>query len=283
MLRNFRAKLLGAVIVSFFVFQLFLFVKSFPAEFNLYLRFLERLQISDPFWTWFWFASELVGEVGLIVRFAGACFALAFTWFFAKNGEIRFSYLRKAVLFEGAYYLFIIPFIVSLFTRPNTSIVNVEAGLSYALQIVLITIPFFMLYTKMKRAKTEKAEVKRWGAIAIVSYTFALWIKHLLLNLYALPVSSSDSALLVGFLNSALTMFFAGSILLSAFLPIIRRTKDKINYRALGIAFLLLAAYFLTYVGVSFFSQRYMSFLTLTELWAISFLIPGIGFIMKKH
>ena len=281
--RDYNSKLVFAVIVAFFIFQLFLFVKSFPAEYNLYLRFLDRLQVSDPFWTWFWFASELVGEVGLMVRFAGACFAIVFAWFFAKNGEIRFSYLRKAVLFEGAYYLFIIPFIVSLFARPNTSIVNVEAGLSYALQIVCITIPFFLLYAKMKKAKTEKVELKRWGAIAIVSYTFALWIKHLLLNLYALPVSFNDTALLVGLLNSALAMSVAGAFLLATFLSIIRRRKAKINYRTLGIGFLLIGTYFLAYIGVSFFSQRYMSFLTLTELWAISFLIPGIGFIMKKQ
>ena len=281
--RDFKSKLVVAVIVSFFIFQLFLFVKSFPAEYNLYLRFLDRLQVSDPFWTWFWFASELVGEVGLFVRFAGACFALAFAWFFAKNGEIRFSYLRKAVLFEGAYYLFIIPFIASLFTRPNTSIVNVEAGLSYTLQIAFITIPFVMLYFKMKNTKTEKQELYRWGAIAIVGYTFALWVKHFLLNLYALPINIADVVQVSGLLNSILTLSLACLILLFAFLPIIQKRKSNIKYRALGIAFLLLGTYFIVYVIISFLNQRYMSFITLTELWAISFLTPGIGFCFKKQ
>ena len=283
MSRSIKTKLVFAVVVSFFVFQLFLFVRSFPAEYNLYLRFLNLVQVADPFWTSFWFASELVGEVGLIVRFAGACFAVAFAWMLVKNGELVASRLRKAVLFEGMYYLFILPFIVSLFARPNTSVVNVEAGLSYVLQIALVSSTFFVLYLKLKKPRLDFGQVYPWGAIAVVCYVFALWVKHLLMNLYALPINLADSVLQIGLLNSAFTLLLGGLVLLLAFLPAIREGELRFNSRVAGVGFLLVGLYFLVYVVISMLNQSYLSYLTLTELWAISFIIPGIGLLVERH
>ena len=280
--RSIKSKLIVAVISSFFIFQLFLFVKSFPAEYNLYLRFLERLKTSDPFWTSFWFSSELVGEVGLAVRFVGSCFAVTFTWLLVVKGQIVFSHLRKAVLCEGVYYLFNFPFIISLFTRPNTSIINIEAGLSYLLQIAFVSSPFLILYTKMKNPNLDVAQVYSWAAVAVVGFTFALWVKHFLLNLYALPINLVNPVLLAGLLNSAFTIFFAGLILLIVFLPVIRRKQLNFSSKFVGVGFLLIGLYFLIYVVISLLNQRYSSFLVLTELWAIAFVIPGIGFISEK-
>jgi hypothetical protein len=278
-----KVKLVLAVVVSFFVFQLFLFVKSFPAEYNLCLRFLERLQTSDPFWTSFWFASELIGEVGLALRFIGACFALAFASVFAAKGQTVFSHLRKAVLLEGAYYVFNLPFIVSLFARPNTSIVNVEAGLSYLLQLLLVSPAFLMLYTKMKTPNpSAKGDYYKWGAIGAIGFTLALWVKHFLLNVYALPINLENPALTIGFLNSALTMLFAGLILTIALFPIVGKKRLNYNQKLVGTAFLLIGVYFIIYIAIATVDQRYSSFLSLTELWAIAFIIPGIGFTAGK-
>ncbi len=283
MSRSPRTKLVFTVVASFFVFQLFLFVKSFPAEYNLYFRFLELVQVRDPFWTSFWFASELVGEVGLIVRFAGACFAVAFAWALARNGQLSLGYLRKAMLFEGAYYLFILPFIVSLFARPNTSIVNIEAGLSYVLQISLVSTTFFALYFRLKKQRVDLSQVYRLSSIAIVSYVFALWVKHLLMNLYALPINLADPVLQVGLLNSAFTLLFGGLVLLLALLPLIRDGELRFSSRIAGFGFFLVGLYFLVYVVISLFNQSYLSYLTLTELWAVSFVILGLGLLSERH
>ena len=85
-----------------------------------------------------------------------------------------------------------------------------EAGLSYLLQLLLVSPAFFMLYTKMRNSNASNAELYKWGAIGAIGFTLALWVKHLLLNLYALPMSLDDPILAIGFLNSALTMLFAG-------------------------------------------------------------------------
>ena len=268
--------------LAFFTFQLFLLSRSFSAEYNIYLRVLEQLQTNNPFWTLLWFSSELIGEIGLIFRFAGACLFTVFAWQLFRKKHHALPYLRKAVLLEGAYYLFNLPFIVSLFARPQTTTVNLEAGLSYSLQILLVTPTFFMLYTKLKKQNTDHTTLFKWGATAIVAFTFALWTKHFLLNLYALPVSFSEPILLLGFLNSTLTIFVAGVILTFAFWPSIRKKQTTFNSKAAGIAFLLMGIYWAIYLMVAFFNSRYMSFLFLTDFWAIAFIILGIGVIHKR-
>ncbi len=277
-----RAPYIFALALAFFVFLFFMLVKSFPAEYNLYLRFLERIQINDAFWTSLWFSSELVGEVGLILRFAGACLFLAFAWILVKRKKFASHFLRKALLLEGAYYLFILPFIISLFARPNTTLVNIEAGFSYTMQIVLITPAFFYLAYVMRKPGFDRACLFKWGAIGLIGFTFALWIKHFLLNLYALPINFSDPVLFFGFLNSTLTLLTAGLILFFAFLPIIRVRRQDFNPKVVGFAFLLIGVYFIGYLVVAVLNQSYFNYLFLTELWGVAFLVPGAGYMLKN-
>ena len=282
-MRSSKPKFILAVIMGFFIFQLFLFAKSFPAEYGVYLGYLNQVPFKDPFWNSAWFASELTGEVGLTLRFAGACFAIAFALMLVAKRQKNFTLLRKAVLFEGTHYLFTLPFIIFFFARPNTSIAHIEAGLSYLLQIVLVTPAFLVLYTKMKKQNLDNTELYKWIAIAIVGYTFALWVNHFFLNLYALPISLANPILLTGVLNSTFTILLAGLILSITLLPIIRKKQFNFNSKTLGAAFVLVGIYFVIYVAISFFNRSYMWFLTLTELWAISFVIMGVGFLAEKH
>ena len=278
---QFKAPLIFSLAVVFFVFILFLFLRSFSAEYNIYLRYLDRVQTNDPFWTSFWFGSELTGEVGLILRFIGACSFLIFAYLLFTRKDFAFSHLKRAVILEGIYYLFMVPFILSLYLRPNTTTVNLEAGLSYTLQILFISPAFFMLYHKISKPVSDKVELFRWGAIAVVGFTFALWIKHFLFTLYALPINLNDPILLIGFLNSTLTIFTAGLILLASFLPMIRKHSLNFNVRTVGAGFFLIGLYFIVYFAISLFNQRYWDFMMLTELWALGFIIPGVGYLVK--
>ena len=278
----FRARYILVTVLTFFAFVLLLFIRSFPAEYNIYLRYQLRMQTNDPFWTTFWFGSELTGEVGLFFRFFGACFLLAFAWLLFRHGKVMLSYLKRAVLFEGIYYLFMIPFILSLYLRPDTNIVNLEAGLSYTLQIAFITPAFLILFAKFRKQPTDKAELFKWGAIAIIGFTFGLWIKHFMLMLYALPVSLDSIILSIGTLNSSLTILIGGFVLLAAFLPIIKKQTLNFDARLAGLGFLLIALHFIIYIGVAFGSQRYWDFMMLTELWALGFLSVAVGYLAKR-
>jgi hypothetical protein len=240
------------------------------------------MQTNDPFWTSFWFGSEVTGEVGLIFRFLGVCFFIAFSWILVRRGQAIFSYLRRAVLLEGIYYLFMIPFILSLYLRPNTTIINLEAALSYTLQIIFISPAFLMLYSTLRKTPIDKAQMFKWGAIAVIGYTFALWIKHFLLMLYALPINLANPILVIGSLNSTLTILVAGLILTATFLAIIRKQRLIFNPRLAGIGFLLIGLHFVTYIAVSLLVQRYWDFMMLTEIWALAFIILSVGYISKR-
>jgi hypothetical protein len=277
-----RVRYIFAFVISFFIFELYLFLRSFPAEYNIYLRYQTRMQNSDPFWTSFWFGSEVTGEVGLILRFVGVCFLLAFSWILVRRGQAIYLYLKRAVLLEGIYYLFMIPFILSLYLRPNTTLVNLEAALSYTLQIIFISPAFLMLYSTLKKTPIDKVQMFKWGAIAIIGYTFALWIKHFLLMLYALPINFANPILVVGSLNATLTILVAGLILTATFLPIMRKQRLSFNSRLAGIGFLLIGLHFVVYFAVSLMIQRYWDFMMLTELWALAFIILSFGYIFKR-
>jgi hypothetical protein len=277
-----RVRYIFAFVISFFIFELYLFLRSFPAEYNIYLRYQTRMQNSDPFWTSFWFGSEVTGEVGLILRFVGVCFLLAFSWILVRRGQAIYLYLKRAVLLEGIYYLFMIPFILSLYLRPNTTLINLEAALSYTLQIIFISPAFLMLYSTLKKTPIDKVQMFKWGAIAIIGYTFALWIKHFLLMLYALPINFANPILVVGSLNATLTILVAGLILTATFLPIMRKQRLSFNSRLAGIGFLLIGLHFVVYFAVSLMIQRYWDFMMLTELWALAFIILSFGYIFKR-
>jgi len=278
----FKRPYIFAIALAFFIFALFLLLRSFPAEYNIYLTYLDRIQTSNQFWTTFWFGSELTGEVGLIIRFLGVCSFLAFAWILLRRGQPAFSYLKYAVLFEGIYYLFMIPFILSLYLRPNTSLVNLEAGLSYTLQILFISPAFLLLFFKLGKGNIDKTELFKLGALAVIGFTFALWIKHFLLMLYALPIDLSNPFLVLGSANATLTILFGGLILIACFLPILMKKSLTFNPKLAGVGFLLIGVHFLVYFAVSLFVQRYWDFMMLTELWALGFIMLSIGYIANR-
>jgi len=273
--------------VAFFVYQLYLLLNSFPATFQIFNFYLSHIQTSELFWSSVWFSSEFIGEIGLIVRFAGACFFIAFAWLLFRKKELVLSRLRKAVLLEGAHFLFYIPFISYLYAGPVVDaairVVFVETAFSYTVQTVLVFSSLIMLYFKMGRSNVGTGQLFKWGAIGIISYVFALWVKHFMLCLYALPIDFADPVLLVGFLNSALTMLAAALILLFAFVPVIREKRTEFSLKAVGSAFVLVGAYFVVYILVSLVNSRYLSFLTLTELWAVAFAVAGAGLLARNN
>ena len=273
--------------VAFFVYQLYLLLNSFPATFRILNFYLSRIQTGELFWSSVWFSSEFIGEMGLIMRFAGACFFVAFTWVLFRKKELILSRLRKAVLLEGIHFLFYIPFISYLYTRPEVNaairVVYVETAVSYTIQTVLVFSSLIMLYFKMRRFNADAVQLFKLGAIGITSYVFALWVKHFMFCLYALPIDFADPVLLAGFLNSALMMFAAALILLFAFVPVIRGKRMEFSLKAVGIAFVLVGAYFVVYILVSLVNSHYLSFLTLTELWAVAFAVAGACLLARNN
>ena len=161
------SKCIIVVLASFFIYQLFLLVNSFSAINRIYTIIAADLN----FWNLLWFSSEASGEIGLIIRFAGACLLIAFSWTLLRNKTFSFSFLRKAVLLEGAYYLFNVPFIINLLIRPASdptvlpTVLRVyyETAISYTIQTVLVSGSFIVLYFKMRNKETYNPQILRWA------------------------------------------------------------------------------------------------------------------------
>lgn len=276
------SKCIIVVLASFFIYQLFILANSFSAIHRIYTIIAADLN----FWNLLWFSSEASGEIGLIIRFAGACLLIAFSWTLLRKKTFSFSFFRKAVLLEGTYYLFYVPFIINLLIRPasdpTTLRVYYETAISYTIQTVLVSGSFIVLYFKMRNQETYNPQILRWCAIAAVSFVFSLWIKHFMFNLYALPIDLANPILVIGLLNSTLTILAAATILLVTLIPVIRTQSAAINKKMIGLAFVLMGAYFVIYILVASVNSSYLAFLQLTELWAISFVVAGAGLLSKR-
>jgi hypothetical protein len=280
-----KAKYFLVVSATFFVYQFYLLLNSFSAVGRIYDIIFHGAS-APSFWSVFWFASEIIGEIGLLVRFSGACFLFYFLLVLVIKKKTLLSWLRKAILLEGAYYLFMLPFIAYLFARPygtsQAQLVGLEAALSYTLQMLLISPVFFVLFTKLRQLNLNSIKVAKWGAIAVIGFVFALWVKHFMLNIYALPIDFSNGVLAVGFFNSVLTMLAAVVLLTIALWPAIREKSPNLSYRIAGMSLVLVGFYFVVYIIVAFFNKTYMSFLELTEIWAISMFVAGLGLILER-
>jgi hypothetical protein len=275
-----KAPFIITVVAAFFVYQLLIFVNSFEADYNIAVSALAQISGQGSLSHLVWLISEIVGEIGVVIRFAGACFTLAFAIVLVWKKEISFSFLRKGVLLEGVYYLFNLPFIVYLL-RANGSIATNGAALSYLTQLLLVTPLFLVLYFKLKRKNIEPLSVAKWVATAIVGFTFALWVKHFALAIYALPLSFGDAVFVIGFVNSALTLLLAGVLMVIAFMPVLRRKSANFNVKLFAAALILIGVYAIVFVIIALLRTGYMAWFDLVDWWIIVMPVLGVSLLIK--
>jgi hypothetical protein len=275
-----KSPFIFAVVSAFFVFLLNIFLNSFSADYRIAVRDTASYYSSGSLMPLFHLGSELIGEVGVILRFAGACILMAFAVMLVWKKTVSWSLLRKAVLLEGIYYLFNIPFIIYLFVRTNTSIATYGAAISYSAQILFVTPIFLMLYFKLRNKNFEVFEVAKWGALAVTGFIFALWAKHFLLAIYALPLNFSKPVFVIGFLNSALTLLIAGIIMIVVLMPLYKKKSTSFNTKAFGAALILAGGYATIFTLIALFNIEYMRWISLIDWWTIIFIVFGIGFLI---
>jgi NO-binding membrane sensor protein with MHYT domain len=186
------------------------------------------------------------------------------------------------VLLESIYYLFNLPFIFYLFMGGSSSTASLGAALSYAGQLLIVTPIFLKLYLTLRKTGFELAQAARWIALAIVAFTFGLWVKHFALSLYALPpFSLGDAVFAVGFVNSAVTLLAAGLMMIAAFWPVIKKNG---TYRRIlfGVALILMGVYAAVFLCACVLSPIYAVWVKLVDFWIIIMPILGVGVLLKK-
>jgi hypothetical protein len=279
-----------SVAVTFFIFMLIMLINSFPADYRIANNDIARYLSTGSLMPLYHLASELIGEVGVILRFIGACFFLAFTYTLIKKKVVSWSLLKKAVLLEGIYYLFNIPFITYLITRALTSVDASSAAIltyygaaaSYAAQLLFVIPIFLILYKKLKSDRIDHSEIAKWSTLAVSGFVFGLWIKHFMLAIYAIGIDFSSISYMVGSINSTLTLLIAGIALIAVFMPLIKKTSTNYNTKVLGIAFFTSGLYVAIYLAVALVNQQYMNWLSLIDWWTIIFIVLGLSCIFNR-
>ena len=275
-----KAPYILTVAAAFFLYQLLLLANSFGADYRLVQRLFSSA-VNSNVASLAWLSSELIGEVGVILRFAGACIFLAFVAMLLFKKTFSVSLLRKSVLLEGIYYLFNLPFIIYLLTGSGGLTENL-AALSYAGQMLIVTPIFLKLYLILRKTSFDAQQAGRWIALAITGFTFGLWVKHFALALYALPhFSLGDTVLMVGFVNSAVTLLLAGLIMIAAFWPVIRKT-GTFNSRYFGVALILIGVYAAVFLVICALSPAYSVWVSLVDWWVIVMPVLGVSLFLEK-
>jgi len=280
LIRPKSAFILAAALV-FFVFLLNIFLNSFFADYRIFLRDTASYYNTGSLMPLFHLAGELTGEVGVILRFAGACILLTFAARLVWKKPVSWSLLRKAVLLEGIYYLFNIVFVTYLFVKGG-ALANYGAATSYLAQMLFVTPIFLMLYLNLKSKNVDNKEVAKWGALAITGFIFALWAKHFLLAIYALPLDFSNLTFAIGFVNSAFTLLLAGIIMIVVLMPVYKKKTTLFNPKGLGAALILTGLYATIFLVISLFNIEYSRWISLIDWWTIVFVVLGIGFLIVK-
>jgi len=253
-----------------------MFLNSPFADYRIAVRDIASFHATGSLSPLFQLSSELIGEVGVILRFIGTCFMLAFTVTLAWKKTFSKTFLSKAILLEGIYYLFNIPFIVYLFARPYT-LAHYGAATSYLAQMLFVTPIFLISYFKVKNEKSDTTEITKWGSLAIVGFILALWVKHFLFAIYALPLTMSNFTLTVGLINSSLTLLVAGVVAAIVLMPLYRKKSTLLNAKGLGLALIIAGLYAVIFLLISTVTVQYSRWVTLIDWWTAILIVLGIG------
>ena len=262
------------------IYETYLLQKSFLALYQIYLNITQNAGpggVSAQGYMWFF--SESSGEVGLILRFVGSLFFVAFAVALWRK-KPSLAFLKWGVLLEAVQYLFLIPFITQWVVFGGLA--AELTVISFSLQIVLITPTLLVLYLRLKKPQTIQTAILKAAAVAATAFMFAMWIKHFLFNIYALPIDFSNPALTVGFVNSAVTLLASALILTVVFLPLIRGKSSSFSFKGFGTALIVAEIYFIVYLCIAAVNPGYQSFVFLTELWMVSLIVAGAGFLLDR-
>ena len=257
-----------------------MFISHFP---SLVQRLPNFIQSTNPSLQLAVFLTqEVAGSIGAYIRLIGAIFAVSFAVLFYRRKPTYLNMLSKALLFESLYFLLFIPVVINHFIGSIIStspFLNFNTGLSYLIQIILISPPLFILSLKLKRSSKETSTLS-WALIATPLYLFAVWIKHFFMWLYGvLPMQTQPTLMdTVGTVNSLVTLPLATITAgIACFMIKTNNWKPKMRIYLLSLAVMFAGTYFVIYDFISIFSPNYSAYLLLTDVWMVTFLVLGIA------
>ena len=307
------AKLWVFIVVSaYFVYSNYMLLRSLTFSNDLIVNYATYLNLLEvPWWTTLFYASELGGTIGGILRSIGSGFALYLALHYLKKGNIAFPKIKQtvvaALLLEAGFYLFLIPTVILGFAYPLTNgtlwyfevtpvpEVFFVAGVACLALVAVIPFVLIKLSTKIIQG-SSKQEIVKWSLIVGVSYLFVVFWFDALMQWVGMVASFGSNLLFdplnfAGFLFSAVGLFLIASLALASVFPVIKKKTSTLRIRRVGLVMVLFGSYFVFGILIYFlaggFAERPFAWYEIivphnSYLWCVVFLFTGIPFLKKQ-
>jgi hypothetical protein len=210
---------IGIIIVAcvYFVYTTYWLIRGFIWDSAiLYEYAFYQATIKAPWRIIVFYASELIGTVGIPFRSVSGFLAVFLAFVFLKKGKDMLPSAGKKIgyvlLFEGFYWLALIPSFILGFTYPIVNdyywyfdtqrVIPLIEGMVLCVEVSLIPILLFMLRKEVKRYFSSKAssqEVTKLAWTAGLAYLFVFWFNYSMQ--WILTVFSSSIEILFDFMN----------------------------------------------------------------------------------
>lgn len=304
---RFTRFLILIIVCAFFIWTQYEFFQSAIFSVELVQNFsyyAEEMKL--PWWTATFYASELGGTIGGIMRWVASFLALYIAFSYYKNGQTTLSALKgkisNVLLLEAIYFLFLIPTIWLGFIFPfiggdvwyfeTTPMMEVffSAGLTSLLMVLVIPPVLLKLKSKIQH-NAPGSEIIRWSCISIVSYLFVVFWFNSAMQWFGMIATWGPSMLLdvfnfTAFVAATIGLFAVALFALKFTLPIIRKQNSaQLNLKNIGIASIGLGSYFILGIFIYFlaggFSARPTAWYELIVphnpyLWCLVFFFTGL-------
>lgn len=201
------------------------------------------------------------------------------------------KYLAIAILFEGIYWLAVLPDIVR---RLVTGLQPQLLYVGFLFEILGASILVIVLATKVWKYKVgSRKYLIKWGCFAGISYIFAMWIYNMFRWLSMsglvgevdprLAINIFSGITSIGFLNTAITLTLSLVFAICASYLLVKRNNKKLGTQLAGLAILLFGLHFIFYTIYAWFAPNEWAFvLVLTQIWPMPIIGVGIGLLLKK-
>ena len=300
------------VVSAYFVYSTYVLLKSLNFSGDLIVNYATYLNLLEvPWWATLFYASELGGTIGGILRSIGSGFALYSALHYLKKGNLAFPKIKQtvvaALLFEAGFYLFLIPTVILGFAYPLTNgtlwyfevtpvpEVFFVAGVACLALVAVIPFVLIKLSTKIIQG-SSKQEIVKWSLIVGVSYLFVVFWFDALMQWVGMVASFGSNLLFdplnfAGFLFSAVGLFLIASFALVSVFPVIKKKTSTLRIRRVGLVMVLFGSYFVFGILIYFlaggFAERPFAWYEIivphnSYLWCVVFLFTGIPFLKKQ-
>ena len=249
--------------------------------FNLLYQHLAANPFAEVLRYQFWVDYVLTGVIGDGIRLAAVVLGLISAYLVWGPRREDFSSVKKnvarGVLFEGIYFLTLLPISIIFVTRDSAPILMI----AFIIQILMVS-PVLIVLSRKIYGYTEvsKANVIKWLCIAGLVYLAGILINNVF-RWFSMAASAGLDFILggitsLGFLSTVITLSLSLVFAVTGAYALLRKDNKKLSTRLFALALIMVGLHFVIFIVYSAITNS-LNFVWLTEIWPVALLGLGIG------